>query len=120
MATDVDVVILDKHETVAELRAAHQLGNLLQNSFAGFVMRMRFAGEQELHWALWVIDHGCQVFHVLENQVRALVGGEATCEADRQRIRTENASQPLQTFRRFPATLCLLHQSSANESQQLR
>jgi len=56
---------------------------LLQNAFAGFVERMRFAGEHELHRTIRIVDHGGQPLNIPQDQIRPLVGREAAREADR-------------------------------------
>src|SRR5258708_23772459 len=49
VAPDVDVIVLDEHEFVAELGIAHQLGNLLQNALAGLVEGLSLALKYEFH-----------------------------------------------------------------------
>ena len=49
-----------------------------------------FAGEQELHRPLLVVNNGCQPVQVAEDQRAALVGGEAAGEADRQGFRVQD------------------------------
>ena len=58
MATYIDVVVFDEDELVGELVVAHHLSDLLQDLLAGFVERVGFAGEDELHGALGVVNHG--------------------------------------------------------------
>ncbi len=94
VAADVDVVVLDEDKLVAEPGVAHHAGNLLQDSLSRFVMRMRLAGEQELHGALGVIDHRGQALDVDENQVGPLVGREPARKPDGQRIGGKHSFQP--------------------------
>ena len=103
MASDVDVVVLDEHELVRELRIAHHLRDFLQHALAGIVARMRFAGENELHGPLRIVDHGGEPFDIAQDQVGALVSGEAARETDGERIRAEYAGKSLQCL---PAARC--------------
>ena len=92
MAPYIDVVVLHEYKLVSELRVAHHFGDLLQQALAGIIMRMRFAGEYELHGALGIVDHGRESFDIRENQVGPLVGGKPACEPDRQRVGTQYAA----------------------------
>src|SRR5207244_2351204 len=56
MAADVDVIVLNEDELGGELGVAHALGDLLKDTLAGLVVWMGFAGEEELHGTLGVID----------------------------------------------------------------
>src|SRR5689334_12211043 len=49
MTANIDIVVFDEDKFVAELTMLCQLGDFLQNSFAGLVSRMSLAGEDELH-----------------------------------------------------------------------
>ena len=57
MAAYVDVIVLDEDEFVGELAVAHHLSDLLEDLLAGLVEGVGFAGEDELHGALGVVDH---------------------------------------------------------------
>ena len=94
MAADVDVVVLDEHESIGELAVVHQLGDALQDALAGFIEGMRLAGENEPHGTLRVVDHRGQLLNVGQAQVGALVGGEAPRKADGERVGAEDAAQP--------------------------
>ncbi len=120
IAADVDVVIFDEDEAVAELAVAHQLRDLLQDSLAGFVERVGLAGEDELHRTLRVVHHRSELFDIGENQIRALVGGESPRESDRQRVGTEHVRELLAHFLRFAAALGRLDSASAHKFKQLR
>jgi hypothetical protein len=91
MASDIDVVVFDKHELIRESVISHQLGNLSQDVFARTVVRMGLTGKHELNRPLGVIDHRGKDFHILQDHVRALVCRESSCKTDRQRIRTQGA-----------------------------
>ena len=119
VAAYVDVVVLDEDELVGELAVAHHLGDLLQDLFAGLVEGMGFAGEDELHWALGVVDHGGETLDVGEEEVGAFVGGEATGEADREGIRGEELAEVLQGFAGFVTTLGLFDGTATDEFQKI-
>ena len=120
MAADVDVVILHEDEFVAELGVAHHLGDLLEDALARLVVGMGLAGEEELHGALGIVDHGGEALHVGEQQVGALVGGEAAGEADGERIGREHFAEACSSFGRLAAALCLLAGAAADEVEELR
>ena len=119
VAADVDVVVLDEDELVAELGVAHHARDLLQDSLSRLVVRMRLAGEQELHRALGIVDHRGQALDVGEDQVGALVGGEPAREADGQRIGREHFVQPVERLLRFAAARGLFAGAVAGEIEQL-
>ena len=76
VASDVDVIVLHKHELVVELGISHQFGNLLQDSLAGLVQRMSLAGEYELHRSIRIVHHRSQPLDIGQNQVRSFVSRE--------------------------------------------
>ena len=53
---DVDVVVFDEEQLAGKARIAHQPRNLLQHFLARPIVRMRLAGEDELHRHLRVVD----------------------------------------------------------------
>ena len=118
VAADVDVVVLDEDELVGEVGVAHHLGDLLQHALAGLVVRMGLAGKEELHGALGIVDHGGQPLDVGQQQVGALVGGEAAGEADGQRVGRESLAQALNRFRWFAAAFGLFHGAAADEVEE--
>jgi hypothetical protein len=68
-----------------------QMDDLLDEPFAVVVARMRLAGKDELHGPLLVAREFHDVVELLENQRRALVGGEPAREADGQRVGIQQA-----------------------------
>ena len=83
-------------------------------------MRVRLAGEDELHRHLRVVDERGERFDVLQDQVRALVGGEAAREADGQRVEAQRAAQLRDELRRLAAALGLLRGAPPRDLDQLR
>ena len=119
VAAHVDVVIFDEDEAIPELAVAHQLRDLLQNSFAGLVERMGFAGEDELHGTLRIVHHGGELLDIGEDQVGALVRGESPRKSDRERIGTENIGKFLAHFFRFAAAFGRLDGAATHKLKQL-
>ena len=117
---DVDVVVLDEHHLAGEARVARQPRDLLQHLLARAVVRMRLAGEDELDRHLRVVDERGDRFEVLQDQVGALVGGEAPREADRQRVEAQRAAQLRDELRRLAAALGLLRGPPPRDVDQLR
>ena len=70
-----------------------QLGDLLDHCLARVVLRVRLAGEDELHRHLRDVDQRGERSRSLEDQVGALVGGEPAGEADGQRVEAERAAR---------------------------
>jgi len=105
VAADIDVIILHEDKLVGKLPMMHQLGNLLEHTFARFIARMRLAGEDELDRTLRIIHHRCKPFQVGQDQIRSLISGEAPGKADRQRIRRQDAAH---RFRRLSSVSGLL------------
>ena len=83
---NVDVVVFDEHQVTGQFTVFAQVNDLLDESFAFVVAGMRLAGKYELDWPLLVVGEIHDVFELLENQRRALVGGEAPRKADGQRV----------------------------------
>ena len=81
---------------------------------------MRLAGEDELHRALRVVDHGGQLFDVGQNQVGALVGGKAARKADGERIRAEHAPSLCNISGGLAAALGLLDGAAAHKFEEPR
>ena len=119
VAAYVDVVVLDEDELVGELAVAHHLGDLLEDLLARLVEGMGFAGEDELHWALGVVDHGRESLDVGKEEVGALVSGKAAGEADGEGIRGEELAEVLQGFAGFVAALGLFDGAAAYEFQKI-
>ena len=85
-----------KRNFSAKCGVAHHFGDLLQDTLAGFVVRMGLAGKEELHGALGVVDHGGETFDVFEQQVGALIGSEAAGEADGEGVGRQSFGEALE------------------------
>ena len=79
--------VLDEDKLVAKLTVAHHVGDLLQHAFAGFIERMRFPGEHELHRTLGIVHQRGQPFNISQNQICSLVGRKAAGKPDGERVR---------------------------------
>ena len=119
MAADVDVVVLNEDELVAERGIAHQLGDLLQNALARLIEGMGLAGKYELNRTIGIVDHGGEPLHVAKNQIRALVGCKPASETDGEGVGAEHALEALQYFAWLAAALRLIHRSLSDKLDQL-
>ena len=111
--------IFHEDELVGELGVAHELGDLLEDLLAGLVEGMGFAGEDELHWALGVVDHGRESLDVGKEEVGALVSGKAAGEADGEGVGHEELAEALEGFAGLVAALGLLDGAAADELEEI-
>ncbi len=116
----VDIVILDEDDAPGEALVPVQPGDILQQVLARVVARVGLAGEDELDWHDRVIDQPGETLAMAEDQRGALVGGEATGEAERQRLATEGVTSLLEGGRRLAAALALTGTATAGEVEQPR
>ena len=89
LAGDVDIVVLDEDEAALEFAVFAEVNDLLDELLALVIARMSLAGEDELQRTLFVVGQLHDVFKLLEDERRALVGGEAAGEPDGQRVGIE-------------------------------
>ncbi len=80
---------------------------------------MGLAGKDELHRTFGIVDHGGQALKIGQDEVGALVGGEAAGESDGQCVWTEHLAEAHESFARFVAALGLLDGSAADELEKL-
>src|SRR5579864_5474950 len=120
MASNVDVVVFDENEFVAELGIAHEIGDLLENALARLVERVRLSCKNKLNWTIRIVDHGSELLDVGQDQIGALVSGKAAGETDGQSIGAEDTLQALQFFQRFSAALGLSDSTPPHEIDELR
>ena len=57
---------------------------LSDECLSGLVMRMRFAGENQLHRTLWIAQQPNQSFRIAQQKIRPLVSRKAARKSDRQ------------------------------------
>ena len=79
---DVNVIIFDKHEVTGQFAVFAEVDDLLDETLALVVARVRLAGENELDGPLFVAREFHNAVELLENQWRALVRGEPARETD--------------------------------------
>ena len=80
---------------------------------------MRLAGEDDLHRAVLGSQDAQDALHVVEDERRALVGGEAAREADGQRVVAERLAGAHEFQRALAARGGLAAQAGAHELHQL-
>ena len=76
-----------------DLGAANEVNPLLDQGLSRLVRRMRLACDDQLHRALRVGQDAQQARGVMQQQVRAFVGGEAAGKPQRQRVGAEEMSR---------------------------
>jgi len=85
-AGEFHVVVLQEEDLAHELRHGGHLDDAPDQVLSRLVVGVRLAREDELHGTLLVVDDRRQTVEVGEQQVGALVGGEAACETDGQHV----------------------------------
>ena len=80
---DVGVVVLHENHPVLEPALAAEFVNLLDERLAAFILRMRFACENELHRARLIVEQTLETLLIAEEQRTTFVGGETAREPDR-------------------------------------
>ena len=79
---DVDVVVFEEDDAVAEGFFADEVDELFHEFFAGGVHGVGLAGEDDLDGMFGVGEEGLEALGVVEDEGGALVGGETAGEAD--------------------------------------
>ena len=120
MPAHVHVIVFDEDDLAAELGAAGKLGDALQDLLARLVLGMCFAGEDELHRMLRVVDKLRNLFDVTEDQVGPLVSRKAPSKTDGQRVQAQRTLPALDHFGRLAAPFGLAGRPAADEAQQPR
>src|SRR5205085_10793947 len=117
-ARDVSVVILDEDHPVFEAVLPAEFVNLLNQRFAAFVLRMRFAGEDELNRPRLVIQQTLEPFLIAEQKRATFVSRESSRETDRENFRIENPVHTPDRFRRFARAFARSADPIADEFNQ--
>src|SRR5436309_7499921 len=97
------IVIFNEDEIAFQLAVFAQVNDVLDESLALVVARMRLARKDELDGPLFIMHEPHDVLKLLENQRRTFIRGKAPREANGQRIGIEQViegdevvlSQPL-------------------------
>src|SRR6266496_3117711 len=90
-AGNVAVVVLQENDAIFQPGFTAESVNFLYKRLACFVARMRFAGENELHWPRSIIHQSLQSLLVTEQKRAALVSGETARKSDGQNFLVELA-----------------------------
>ena len=85
VAGHVEVVVLEEEDSPVEGLLTREVDDLADQVLAGVVFGMGLAGEEELQRAFLVGEERHESRDIVEEQVAALIGGEAAGEADGQR-----------------------------------
>ena len=85
----MQVVVVDERDAAAEQRIERALVDALQMMLADVVGRVRLAREDDLHRAARGVEDAREPLGIVEDQLGALVAGEAAREADGQRVGLE-------------------------------
>src|SRR5207249_245265 len=93
--------------------------DFLRETLPAFVGGMGFAGEKELNRFARIVEDARQAFGVVEDECAALVGGEATGEANRQRVGTEGGARGDDLLERRVSAEELIGEALASEADQL-
>ncbi len=113
-----EVVVLDEDRAATELLALAEAHHCLHHLLAFAVARMGLAREDDLHRPLRVEQDPLQPLQVGQDQVGALVGGEAAGEADGESAGVEHAAGTLDVTARGPPLLELTGQALPGEDDQ--
>src|SRR6185436_2359853 len=88
----VQLVILEESDAALEGRILRGLEDALEHSLAGIVRGMRLPGKDDLHGTAWIGEQTAQAVRIAEEQIRPLVGGEATRETEGQDVGREQGA----------------------------
>ena len=91
--SEVHVVVFEEENLSDELRLLRDVVDALDESLASPVGRVSLACEDELYGIVGVVDNLGKAFEVGEEEVCALVGCEASCEAYEQGVRVNLVKQ---------------------------
>src|SRR5215469_1094786 len=112
---DVTVVVLHENDASLQARFAAEFVNFLDQRLPCFIARMRFAGENELHWARRIVHQASQSFFVAEQKCAALISCEPPRKTDGQNFRIKNAIDFANRLRRFAQSFTALSFAIANK-----
>jgi hypothetical protein len=88
------VVVAEEDHMGARLGPPDEMRSIPGSGLARLVLRMRLAGDDELHRALRIAQQTKQPLRVVQQQVRPLVGREAARKAQRQRVGIKQMLRP--------------------------
>jgi len=118
VARDAHVVVLQEDETPAHSLLAAEVDELLDELLPLVVARVRLPGEDELDRAFLVQEQPLQPLGVAQQECRALVGGEAPREPDRERLGAQRLERGFDLLGVGPPAAELIGQARARERDQ--
>ena len=118
-ARDEDVrerhVVVGEHDhAVTDVVAGGERAELLDQVLAFAVMRVRLAGDQQLHRALGAREDARQPLALVQQEGQPLVGRDPAREPDREGLRVERRGLPREVARVVAALVGLPCQAAAN------
>src|SRR4029453_14334974 len=99
------IVIFQENDAILDPGFAAKFVNFLNERLAGFVTRMRFACENELHGSRCVIEQSSQPFLVAKQERGPFVSRKTARKTDSQNFRVKNPIRLAKGFRRFSQAL---------------
>src|ERR1051325_5523102 len=83
---DMDIVIFNEDQMAFQLAVFAEMNDMLNVAFAVVISRMGLASKYELDRTLRVVHQLHDVFELLEDEGRALIGGKAARETNGERV----------------------------------
>ena len=120
VSAHVDVVVLDEHHPVAQLRGLGGVVNVPQHFLPGTIGGVGLAREHELHRPLGIVDQPLDALEVAQDQIGPLVGGEAPGETDGQGVGIQQGARCLHRLLGIARALPLLGHLAPHEVHQVR
>jgi hypothetical protein len=84
MPGDADIIVLDEKNPSPETLVLAGFDHLLEDVFPCLVVRMRLAGEEDVHRTGFMVDHPGQTVQIRQEHIRPFVGGKSPRESDQQ------------------------------------
>src|SRR6185437_13217397 len=101
-ARDVHIVAFDEDKLAFYLRQSGELYELPNQFFRRRIFRVSFAGNDDLHGTLFIVENGSKPFGILQKEQSPLVSCHASSKADSEHVMAEYLRCFLQ-FRRQSA-----------------
>src|SRR5205823_3485022 len=114
----VRLVVLDEIDAIIATGFARELVTFLDQGFAAFIARVRFAGENELHRPGGIVQQFVQAIFVGKEERAAFVSSETSRKTDGENLGVENAIGRANGLRRFADAFALSLDPSADELDQ--
>ena len=92
--------------------------NRLDQLLAGLVGRVRFAGKDQLHRTVWIVNQSGETIQIPSEQVGAFIRGKAPGKTNGQRAGIEHIARRLDHRFVFAASTTLSTHTATDEFQQ--